>query len=364
MLELGIAGGRAVPLQKRTVGNTNISDVFDGVNHIWPTRDDVAYFYDFNSIQLRFIWTTSNGRDFDTGTNITNAPGIPSEIVGWNWGSSENRTQPFLYWGGDNTQSGAECVMVDIKSIQDVYTNNPGLTMPEQLIVQLRGNWFGTKEDGIVTVECTAYKGGVIVKAYQMSGADMGVPTQSFVFADKDGWISEEGIPNKIWVGETVVYADETNTNRYYKINPVDDSVEGIPNLTIQRDFTFNGTLSTSVNGYVTFNGKQYKTWNNQTNIDGNIITGSVRCLNTNTMTEEGQIKVIAMNEDGTIYHPTIDTAFRYGYVAGNSEKRGQQFIRSYVTSRDGSAADEEFAVVNYFDKTEAGQVVALKPIT
>lgn len=96
----------------------------------------------------------------------------------------------------------------------------------------------------------------------------------------------------------------------------------------------------------------------------GNIITGSVRCLNTNTMTEEGQIKVIAMNEDGTVYHPTIDTAFRYGYVAGNSEKRGQQFIRSYVTSRDGSAADEEFAVVNYFDKTEAGQVVALNPIT
>lgn len=47
-----------------------------------------------------------------------------------------------------------------------------------------------------------------------------------------------------------------------------------------------------------------------------------------------------------------------------DSEKRGQQFIRSYVSSRDGQAADEEFAVVNYFDKTEAGQVVALNPIT
>lgn len=220
--------------------------------------------------------------------------------------------------------------MVDIKSIQDVYTNDPSLTMPEQLIVQLRGNWYRTKEDGIVTVECTAYKGGVIVKAYQMSGADMGVPTQSFVFADKDGWVYEEGMPN----------------------------------LTIQRDFTFNGTLSTSVNGYVTFNGKQYKTWNNQTNIDGNIITGSVRCLNTDTMTEEGQIKVIAMNENGTIYNDSISTAFIYGYVAGNSEKRGQQFIRSYVSSRGDQAADEEFAVVNYFDKTEAGQVVALNPIT
>jgi hypothetical protein len=84
-----------------------------------------------------------------------------------------------------------------------------------------------------------------------MKGADMGVPTQSFVFADKDGWVSEEGMPNKIWVGEAVKYND-----RWYKVNPVDDSVEGMPNLTIQRDFTFNGTLSTSVNGYVTFNGK------------------------------------------------------------------------------------------------------------
>lgn len=113
-----------------------------------------------------------------------------------------------------------------------------------------------------------------------------------------------------------------------------------------------------------TINGKQYKTWNDQTNVDGDIIIGSVRCLNTDTMTEEGQIKVIAMNENGTIYNDNISTAFRYGYVAGNSEKRGQQFIRSYVSSRDGQAADEEFAVVNYFDKTEAGQVVALNPIT
>jgi hypothetical protein len=82
-----------------------------------------------------------------------------------------------------------------------------------------------------VTVECTAYKGGVIVKAYQMKGSDMGVTGQSFVFADKDGWVSEEGMPNKIWVGEAVNY-----NGRWYKINQVDDSVEGMPNLIIQRD--------------------------------------------------------------------------------------------------------------------------------
>lgn len=199
-----------------------------------------------------------------------------------------------------------------------------------------------------------------IVKAYQMKGSDMGVTGQSFVFADKDGWVSEEGMPNKIWVGEAVSY-----NGRWYKINQVDDSVEGMPNLIIQRDLQYKGSLVSSVNGYITVDNKQYKVWNQQTNINGVIIPqASSKCINTNTMTEEGVIKVIAMNENGTIYNDSISTAFRYGYVAGNSEKRGQQFIRSYVTSRNSSAANEEFAVVNYFDKTEAGQVVALNPIT
>lgn len=362
MLELGIAGGRAVPLQKRTVGNTNISDVFDGVNHIWPTRDDVAYFYDFNSIQLRFIWANSNGRDFDTGTNITNAPGIPSEVVGYGWGSSENRTQPFLYWGGDNTQSGAECVMIDIKSVQDAYANTPDLTIPEQLIVQLRGNWFGDKNDGIVTVECTAYKGGTIVKAYQLNGFSVGIHTQDYVFADKDGWVFEEGMLEKIWVGEAVKYND-----RWYKVNPVDDSVEGMPNLIIQRDFTYQSTSNTSINGYVTFNNKQYKVWNQQINIDGTILVqSSSKCINTTNASEAIELRVVALKENGSVYSEYISTEFRFGYVAGNSEKRGQQFIRSYVNSEGGNGkkAEEEFAVVNYFDKTEAGQVVALNPIT
>lgn len=137
-----------------------------------------------------------------------------------------------------------------------------------------------------------------------------------------------------------------------------------MPNLTIQRDFSYEGRLYTSIDGYITRNDKQYKTWNGQVNIDGNIVNQSPpKCLNTSTMTQEGQIKVIAMNEDGTIYSEDISTDFRFGYVAGNSEKRGQQFIRSYVSSEGGGAANEEFAVVNYFDKTEAGQVVALNPV-
>lgn len=361
MLQLGIAGERAVPLQKRTVGNTNISDVFDGVNHIWPTRDDVAYFYDFNSIQLRFIWTKADGSDFDTGTNITNAPGVTNNIVGYGYGPSEGNTQPYLYWGGDNTASGAECVMVDIKSIQDFYEDTPN-SIPEQLIIQLRGNWYSTRLNGIVTVECTAYKGGTIVKAYQLNGSSVGIHTQDYIFADKDGWVFEEGMLEKIWVGEAVKYND-----RWYKVNLVDDSVEGIPNFIIQRDFTYQSTSNTSINGYVTFNNKQYKVWNKQVNIDGTIfVQSSSKCINTANTTEVIEFKVVALKENGSVYSESINTEFRFGYVAGNSEKRGQQFIRSYVNSQGGNGkkAEEEFAVVNYFDKTEAGQVVALNPIT
>jgi len=34
-LTLGRQGGIAKPLKKRTVGQTNIAHVYDGVNHIW-----------------------------------------------------------------------------------------------------------------------------------------------------------------------------------------------------------------------------------------------------------------------------------------------------------------------------------------
>lgn len=53
-LNLGRQGGIAQPLRKRTVGQTNIAHIYDGVNHIWPTS--VIHFSDFTSVQLRYIW--------------------------------------------------------------------------------------------------------------------------------------------------------------------------------------------------------------------------------------------------------------------------------------------------------------------
>lgn len=162
-------------------------------------------------------------------------------------------------------------------------------------------------------------------------------------------------------------------TNLESSINDIEQNITSINNKitsienNLGRDFTYQSTSNTSINGYVTFNNKQYKVWNQQINIDGTILVqSSSKCINTTNASEAIELRVVALKENGSVYIEYISTEFRFGYVAGNSEKRGQQFIRSYVNSEGGNGkkAEEEFAVVNYFDKTEAGQVVALNPIT
>ena len=110
-LTLGRQGGIAKPLKKRTVGQTNIAHVYDGANHIWPTS--VIHFSDFTSVQLRYIWGSDDGRDLDTKSYYVNSPinNLNYVAVGWSWNLSQI---PYLYWGGDNTDSGAECVINNI----------------------------------------------------------------------------------------------------------------------------------------------------------------------------------------------------------------------------------------------------------
>ena len=153
-LTLGRQGGIAQPLKKRTVGQTNIAHVYDGANHIWPTS--VIHFSDFTSVQLRYIWGSDDGRDLDTKSYYVNSPinSLNYIAVGWSWDSSQI---PYLYWGGDNTDSGAECVMFNIESMIDLEDK-----MPDIMKMNLCANWFGSLSRGHVTVECTAYKGKLI----------------------------------------------------------------------------------------------------------------------------------------------------------------------------------------------------------
>lgn len=199
-LTLGRQGGIAQPLKKRTVGQINIAHVYDGANHIWPTS--VIHFSDFTSVQLRYILGSDDGRDLDTKSYYVNSPinSLNYMAVGWSWNLSQI---PYLYWGGDNTDSGAECVMFNIESMIDFEDK-----MPDIMKMNLCANWFGSLSRGHVTVECTAYKGGVIVHAWQLKNNEIDVDNRGmFIFPLADGTINMpdgHGGYKECWYGEVV----------------------------------------------------------------------------------------------------------------------------------------------------------------
>lgn len=133
-LTLGREGGIAKPLKKRTVGQINIAHVYDGANHIWPTS--VIHFSDFTSVQLRYIWGSDDGRDLDTKSYYVNSPidSLNYVAVGWSWNLSQI---PYLYWGGDNTDSGAECVMFNIESMIDLEDKMPDIISMDVIVLML-----------------------------------------------------------------------------------------------------------------------------------------------------------------------------------------------------------------------------------
>ena len=181
-LTLGRQGGIAQPLKKRTVGQINIAHVYDGVNHIWPTS--VIHFSDFTSVQLRYIWGNNDGRDLDTKSYYVNSPinSLNYVAVGWSWNLSQI---PYLYWGGDNVNSGAECIMFNIESMIELEDK-----MPDIMKMNLCANWYGSKGIGNVTIECTAYKGGVIVYAWQLTNVENDINKRGeFLFPTSDGKI-------------------------------------------------------------------------------------------------------------------------------------------------------------------------------
>nr|UWD66110.1 MAG: hypothetical protein [Bacteriophage sp.] len=72
----------------------------------------------------------------DTKSYYVNSPinSLNYIAVGWSWNLSQI---PYLYWGGDNTDSGAECVMFNIESMIDLEDK-----MPDIMKMNLCANHF------------------------------------------------------------------------------------------------------------------------------------------------------------------------------------------------------------------------------
>ena len=363
-LTLGRQGGIAQPLKKRTVGQINIAHVYDGANHIWPTS--VIHFSDFTSVQLRYIWGSDDGRDLDTKSYYVNSPinSLNYIAVGWSWNLSQI---PYLYWGGDNTDSGAECVMFNIESMIDLEDK-----MPDIMKMNLCANWFGSLSRGHVTVECTAYKGGVIVHAWQLRNNEIDVDNRGmFIFPLADGTINMpdgHGGYKECWYGEVVKRVSKTNNEiKYFRVNPVDDSIFELPNIKVIR--TGNGMVHKD--GYCWYQNTpntKYKVWNNQINLSGYINTlGSPKLNIDKDDTYEYTYMTALLNSDNTIYNSEYNNnyKFNYGFVAGNSEFRGQQVIQCNVASQTGPADDGKTSIgeIKYTKLNKIGELTIYNPI-
>lgn len=170
----------------------------------------------------------------DTKSYYVNSPinNLNYVAVGWSWNLSQI---PYLYWGGDNTDSGAECVMFNIESMIDLEDK-----MPDIMKMNLCANWFGSLSRGHVIVECTAYKGGVIVHAWQLKNHEIDVDNRGmFIFPLADGTINMPdgyGGYKECWYGEVIKRVAKSNNEvKYFRINPVNDKIIGLDNIKIIR---------------------------------------------------------------------------------------------------------------------------------
>ena len=366
-LNLGRQGGVAQPLRKRTVGQTNIAHVYDGTNHIWPTS--VIHFSDFTSVQLRYIWGKNDGFDLDTKSYYVNSPidSLNYSAVGFAW-SRRPGIIPYLYWGGDNVNSGAECIMFNIESMIELEDK-----MPDIMKMNLCANWFATKGVGNVTIECTAYKGGVIVCAWQLTNVEGDIDKRGeYLFPTSDGKINMPDYSNggykECWYGEVIKRVAKSNNEvKYFRINPVNDKTIGLDNIKIIR----HGGGYIHRDGYCWYENQpndKYKVWNNQVNTTGTPLTLDKPTLNiTNDDNYSYEYHTVLLNEDNTVYNDnyTDNYKFYFGFVAGNSEFRGQQVIQCNVASQTGHADDGKTSIgeIKYTKLNKIGELTIYNPI-
>ena len=257
--------------------------------------------------------------------------------------------------------------MFNIESMIDLEDK-----MPDIMKMNLCANWYGSLSRGHVTVECTAYKGGVIVHAWQLKNNEIDVDNRGmFIFPLADGTINmpdRHGGYKECWYGEVIKRVDKSNNKvKYFRVNPVNDKVIGLDDIKIIRH---GGGLVHS-NGYCWYENKpndKYKVWNNQVNTNGTPLTLNKPTLNiTSNDNYSYEYHTVLLNEDNTVYNDnyTDNYQFRFGFVAGNSEFRGQQTIQCYVGTQGGKADDNRTSIgeIKYTKLNKIGELTIYSPI-
>jgi hypothetical protein len=118
-----------------------------------------AFTFDADYIVLTYSFT--DGVDLDTRTKVT-IPNIGqtafTDSIGYCckdfWPESGT---PILTWGGDNTGTGFESVLIDLLEFKSQY---PG---SNTIVMNSKAFWYGSLGTNPVTIQVTMYKGGIMV---------------------------------------------------------------------------------------------------------------------------------------------------------------------------------------------------------
>ena len=112
----------------------------------------------------------------------------------------------------------------------------------------------------------------------------------------------------------------------------------------------------------------KYKVWNNQVNTTGTPLTLDKPTLNiTSDDNYSYEYHTVLLNEDNTVYNDnyTDNYKFKFGFIAGNSEFRGQQTIQCYVGTQGGKADDGKTSIgeIKYTKLNKIGELTIYNPI-
>jgi hypothetical protein len=119
----------------------------------------------FDYLVARYIWTADAGRDLDTFTGFINTgTQYDNDWVGYGQGDPKvpagaSDSTAYLFWASDNTQSGVEAVLMNLKQF---VLDNTGT--PLEIQVRMNAVWWAQRLTGEVQVQLTTYLGGTMSK--------------------------------------------------------------------------------------------------------------------------------------------------------------------------------------------------------
>ena len=125
---------------------------------------------------IKVDYTFTNGLDLDTRTKVT-VPSVQGDWCGWGRASQQSNV---LYWGGDNTGTGVESVLLNIANFRAGYPASTSIR------VEFNCFWYSLYGSNGVTLTMTLWTGGTPVRSGYSWVNNSATATQVLASTSKD----------------------------------------------------------------------------------------------------------------------------------------------------------------------------------